>query len=94
MAVTVRTTAEEALTMPNRPPSIVVLASTRERFNAWCYDSGLSPHDPDLLYAGTPDKLRGLTTAKVIRTRDWRLNRHADRLEVDVARIEQRSRQS
>lgn len=72
---------------------LVILAADRPRFNAWCYASGLSQTDPDVLYADVPDQLRGLgLTVKVIRTPGWRLHRHAERLDEAAQFIEQRSR--
>lgn len=52
-------------------PLIVVLAQDATDFREWCIASGLSEHDRDVVYASRPDKLRGITHAKVIRCLRW-----------------------
>ncbi|ELP64144.1 hypothetical protein PV735_05430 [Streptomyces turgidiscabies] len=76
-------------------PILVVLAADQPRFNAWCYNSGLSPTDPDVQYADIPEHLRGLgPDVKVIRCPGWELHRHAQRLDQTAQIIEHRRRQT
>ncbi|MFM9675797.1 hypothetical protein [Streptomyces brasiliscabiei] len=70
--------------------TLAVLASGPEEFRRWCYDSGLSPRDPEVVYVDRAERLRGMTDVKFIRChRAWEHPRVTEIEEV-VRLIEQR----
>lgn len=69
---------------------IAVLALTYQDFQAWCHASGLSPHDPEVIYISRWDKLRGLANVKVVRCPRWDQHPDAGRIDELARLLEQR----
>ncbi|MFJ5638681.1 hypothetical protein [Streptomyces sp. NPDC093223] len=89
---------------PSRPPTrltdttapermlLVVLARDRGDFREWCVASGLSERDRDVVVASSPEKLRGITRAKIIRCPGWIEHEQAEEIRHYAHQIERRSR--
>jgi hypothetical protein len=69
----------------------VVLALNYAEFHRWCYENGVSITDRDVMYTNDPDRLRGISEAKVIRCPRWDQHHHAGDFDRQARRIEQRS---
>ncbi|MEU6535546.1 hypothetical protein [Streptomyces sp. NPDC047000] len=73
-------------------PLLVVLALNYDEFRRWCRESGLSTEDRDVVYTNAPDRLHGISNAKVIRCPRWHQHHRAGDFDRQARRIEQRSR--
>lgn len=69
---------------------IAVLARNYRDFQAWCFDSGLSPHDREIVYISRWDRLRGLDNVKFIRCPNWDQHPDAGRIDEIVRMLEAR----